>query len=95
MVSLNDASAVKGIDPDIENGVSATTAVTEDLIARLTLAAYDAALRQGIQGNFTDLQLEIWREIGQVIHQFQRGAPLGRLPSQHSSREWILEDSLT
>lgn len=91
MVSINDSRGVG----DIENDIKAASAATEDLIARLTLAAYDAALRQGIQGNFNDLQLEIWREIGQVIHQFQRGAPLGRVASQHSSREWILEDSLT
>ena len=91
MVSLNDVS----VGADINLDINVASAATEDLIARLTLAAYDAALRQGIQGNFTDLQLEIWREIGQVIRQFQRETPAGRIPHQAFGRDWSLEDSLS
>ena len=44
---------------------------TEELIARLTLTAYDVALQQGNTGRFTDLQSALWREIGRVIHAFR------------------------
>src|SRR5436309_433387 len=39
----------------------------EDRLAKLALTAYEAALAQGIQGSFVDLEPRIWRELRQVI----------------------------
>ena len=36
---------------------------TEALLARLTTAAYQVALRHGLKGSFLDLELELWREL--------------------------------
>jgi len=41
----------------------------DGLIARLTLAAYDVALQQGVRGRFTDLQSALWRELGVVVRE--------------------------
>jgi hypothetical protein len=41
--------------------------VAEDFAARLTLTAYDVALRQGFKGRFTDLQSALWGEFVGLI----------------------------
>ena len=41
----------------------------EDLVARLTVAAYDVALRQGIKGPFTDFQSALWQTMRGVIRE--------------------------
>lgn len=40
---------------------------TEALIARLSRAAYDEVLHQGISGSFADLELAIWHQIREVV----------------------------
>ncbi|MDB5312122.1 MAG: hypothetical protein JWO38_6324 [Gemmataceae bacterium] len=52
----------------------------EELVARLTLAAYDVALRQGIKGEFTELQAALWRELGGVIREC--GISAARCPTR-------------
>jgi|GEM_PF-3445276 len=47
--------------------VSPEESQVDGLIARLTLAAYDVALRLGVRGRFTDLQSALWRELGDVV----------------------------
>jgi hypothetical protein len=39
----------------------------EELLAELTDAAYRAALRQGLQGAFVDVELALWRELRLVL----------------------------
>ncbi len=39
----------------------------EDLLARLTTAAYDVALRR--QGSFLDLQLDLWAALREVLEE--------------------------
>ncbi len=40
---------------------------SEDLLARLTTAAYRVALRHGIKGPFLDVELDLWRELRGVL----------------------------
>ncbi len=47
---------------------------TEDLLARLTTAAYSVALNHGIAGAFIDVQLEIWSALRDIL----QGEQLGR-----------------
>ena len=35
--------------------------------ARITEAAYEVALRHGVQGSFADLELDLWRKIRSVV----------------------------
>ena len=44
-----------------------TDSAFEELLAELTDAAYRAALRQGLQGAFVDVELALWRELRQVL----------------------------
>jgi hypothetical protein len=39
----------------------------EELLAELTDAAYQAALRQRPHGSFIDLELALWRDLRQVL----------------------------
>jgi hypothetical protein len=39
----------------------------ESLVARLTRAAYDVAIRHTADQPFTDLELSLWRELRDVI----------------------------
>jgi hypothetical protein len=41
--------------------------VSEQLLAELTAAAYQVALRHGIRGSFLDVELELWRELRAVV----------------------------
>jgi hypothetical protein len=36
---------------------------TEDLLARLTTAAYSVVLRHGLKAPFIDVELALWREL--------------------------------
>ncbi len=44
-----------------------TAPVTEELLARLTSAAYQVALRHGLRAPFIDVELELWRELRAVL----------------------------
>ncbi len=44
---------------------------SEDLLARLTRAAYEVALRHGVEGPFLDVELEIWRALRGVLEHEQ------------------------
>jgi hypothetical protein len=44
-----------------------TAPVTEELLARLTSAAYQVALRNGLRAPFIDVELELWRELRAVL----------------------------
>jgi hypothetical protein len=46
---------------------SAAREGTEDRIARLADAAYQAALRQGLTGSFVDAELGIWTAIRRAV----------------------------
>jgi hypothetical protein len=41
----------------------------QDLLARLTAAAYDVALRQPQKASFLDLQLGIWEALREVLEE--------------------------
>ena len=41
--------------------------VAEDLLAELTTTAYRVALRHGFKGPFIDVELELWRELRNVL----------------------------
>lgn len=39
----------------------------EDVLARITISAYEVALRQGFTGSFLDLELALWDELRDVL----------------------------
>jgi hypothetical protein len=39
----------------------------EDFLARITDAAYNVVLKQGLQRSFVDLELELWQQIRRVF----------------------------
>ena len=43
------------------------TTEAEAFVARLSRAAYEEALRQGIAGPFAELELAIWRQLREVV----------------------------
>jgi hypothetical protein len=43
------------------------TTSAEDLLARLTAAAYSVALRHGLKGPFIDVELALWRGLREVL----------------------------
>jgi hypothetical protein len=50
----------------------------EQLLAELTAAAYEVALRHGIGGSFLDLELELWDELRAVLAKRLPRAPAER-----------------
>ena len=46
----------------------------EELLAKLTQAAYDVALRHGVAGPFIDVELALWRELSDVLTDQLTGA---------------------
>jgi hypothetical protein len=40
---------------------------SEDVLARLTAAAYHVALRHGLRSPFIDVELDLWRELRHVL----------------------------
>ncbi len=49
--------------------LNAPAAVSEDVLAELTSAAYHVALRHsGLRSPFVDLELDLWRELRRVLH---------------------------
>jgi hypothetical protein len=47
----------------------------EAFLAALTRAAYDVALRHGVTGPFTDLELDLWHELREVVRSCEADAP--------------------
>jgi hypothetical protein len=46
-----------------------STAVSEEVLAELTSAAYHVVLRHGgLRSPFIDLELDLWRELRRVLH---------------------------
>ncbi len=45
---------------------------SEHLLAELTAAAYEVALRHGLRGSFLDVELELWRELREVLDRSHR-----------------------
>ena len=43
----------------------------EGLVAELAAAAYGVALRHGIKGPFIDVELDLWRELRDVLTQHE------------------------
>jgi len=41
----------------------------EELLARLTTAAYSVALRHGLRAPFIDVELALWRELRALLRQ--------------------------
>jgi len=51
-------------------------AVSEEVLAELTSAAYHVVLRHGgLRSPFIDVELDLWRELRRVLH---AGAPTDR-----------------
>lgn len=48
--------------------------VSEQLLAELTAAAYEVALRHGLRGSFLEAELELWRELRTVLERPRRAA---------------------
>ena len=44
----------------------------EALVAKLTEAAYPVALRHGVQGSWVDLELDLWKALGDTLNQWKR-----------------------
>ena len=44
----------------------------ESLVAQLTEAAYPIALRHRGRGSWVDLELDLWKALGQTLSQWQR-----------------------
>lgn len=42
---------------------------SEDFLAELTRVAYETALQHGIKGKFTDLYLDIWHRLRDVVEE--------------------------
>lgn len=40
---------------------------SEDVLARLTAAAYHVMLRHGLRSPFIDVELDLWRELRRVL----------------------------
>ena len=47
----------------------------EELLARLTTAAYSVALRHGLRAPFLDVELALWRELRRVLADEPPAAP--------------------
>jgi hypothetical protein len=47
----------------------------ENLVAKLTDAAYPVALRHGVRGSWVDLELDLWKALGETLHQWKRQSP--------------------
>jgi hypothetical protein len=45
----------------------------DGLVAQLTEAAYPVALRHGERGSWVDLELDLWRALGQAMQEWERG----------------------
>jgi hypothetical protein len=48
-------------------GTVSESARGEQLLAELTSAAYQVALRHGLKGPFIDVELDLWRELRAVL----------------------------
>jgi hypothetical protein len=44
-----------------------TSTSADELLARLTTAAYSVALRHGLRAPFIDVELALWRELRDVL----------------------------
>lgn len=57
------------------SGIDRTTrdreAYLENLAAELTDAAYPVALRHGVAGSSIDLELDLWKAIGETVHRWE------------------------
>jgi hypothetical protein len=47
----------------------------ENLVAKLTEAAYPVALRHGVRGSWVDLELDLWKALGETLQQWKRQSP--------------------
>jgi len=50
---------------------SGSGANVEHLVAELTEAAYPVALRHGSKGSWVDLELDLWKALGQAVRDWQ------------------------
>lgn len=50
----------------------------EAFVARLSRAAYEVALKQGINGPFAELELAIWRQLREVVRDYTPDAVVVR-----------------
>jgi hypothetical protein len=57
----------------------------ENLAAELTIAAYAVALRHGLEGNWLDLQLELWKALKETVKQ------CGQEPPQFSDVPFVCD----
>ena len=49
--------------------LNGTAAVSEEVLAELTSAAYHVVLRHGgLRSPFIDVELDLWRELRRVLH---------------------------
>jgi hypothetical protein len=62
----------------------------EKLLAELTDAAYRAALQQGLNGSFIDLELALWRDLRRVLSDHWEGEE--STPGDWSSWQQPVED---
>jgi hypothetical protein len=47
----------------------------ESLVAELTEAAYPVALRHSARGSWVDLELDLWKALGQAISKWEEEKP--------------------
>lgn len=60
-------------------GAYASPLESEELLARLTRAAYEVALRRGFRGPFIDVELELWEALRSVVDEVPK--PEHRVPA--------------
>ena len=65
------------------NGNDRTNTSLDDLTAELTAAAYSVALRHEKPDSWIDLELDLWRAMGEAV---QRWAPRGAAQADGVSR---------
>jgi hypothetical protein len=56
----------------IDRTIHSQDAYVENLAAELTAAAYPVALRHGVAGSSIDLELDLWKALGETVQKWKR-----------------------
>jgi len=66
----------------IDSTIPDRDAYVENLAAELTDAAYPVVLRHGVAGSSIDLELDLWRALGETVQRWERGIAQAVSPSK-------------
>jgi len=59
----------------IDRTIRDRDAYVENFAAELTDAAYPVALRHGVTGSSIDLELDLWRALGETVQRWKANRP--------------------